>query len=227
MTTVIADYGLGNLFSLQRVIRHLGGQAVVSGDPAVVAGAPRLILPGVGAFADGMANLKRRGLDAAIKDFAAQDKPLLGICLGMQLLMSESEENGRHPGLAVVPGRVIRFQPPPEDGERYKIPHVGWNTIRLPAGQASAAAFWDGTLLAGCADEEYVYFVHSYTVVPDASADILAETCYGRDRFCSVLRRGRVNGCQFHPEISSRKGLEILRTFLELPCRDRGEDHVV
>lgn len=211
---VILDYGLGNLFNLQRAFESLGLDAVISGDRNVVLGAPRLVLPGVGAFESGMFNLKESGLIDVIHEFAGTGKPLMGICLGMQLMMAESEENGIWQGLSLIPGRVIRFRPP-EPGEiQYKIPQIGWNQIELAVKNGSEA--WTGTFLNGIPQGSHMYFVHSYHVVPEDSGVRLAETEYGSDRFCSALLRDNLMGCQFHPERSGPAGLRILNNFASL-----------
>ncbi len=212
---VIIDYKMGNLFSICRVINHLGGEAVISTDPLVITSAERLILPGVGAFGDGMSHLRELGLIEPIKKFARSDGKLLGICLGMQLLMSESEEFGSHLGLNLVDGKVKRFLEPTQDSENYKIPHVGWNGLDFPKpiiGREKVV--WQGSILEDVAVGAFVYFVHSYIVSPVSPAVVLAETVYGRDRFCSVLRMGNMYGCQFHPEVSGNIGLNIVKSFI-------------
>lgn len=218
---VIIDYGMGNLFSLERVVAHLGGRAVVSKDIQTIESADRLILPGVGAFGDGIRNLKLSGLDRAIQSFVHLKRPLLGICLGMQLLMSESEEYGLHQGLDLVPGRVVKFLEPGPESIFYKIPHVGWNTLEYPrrwdkGGEnvRDAHTPWDKTIFGKISEGAFVYFVHSYMVVPSERDVVLSETVYGRNRFCSALRKGNIWGCQFHPEVSGGVGLRILREFL-------------
>lgn len=218
---VVIDYGMGNLFSLERVIAHLGGRAVISKDIATIESAERLILPGVGAFGDGIRNLRSSGLDRAIETFVDSKRPLLGICLGMQMLMSESEEHGLHQGLDVLPGRVVKFLEPGHEDVFYKIPHVGWNTLKYPQrpdgngeNAHNAGIPWERTILGKIGEGAFVYFVHSYMVVPSERDVVLSETVYGRNRFCSVLRKGNIWGCQFHPEVSGDVGLKILKEFL-------------
>lgn len=202
---LVVDYGLGNLFSLTRALRAVGAADVaVSGERSALDAAEKVILPGVGAFGDGMAGLRERGLVEPLREFAASGRPLLGICLGLQLLFDESEEFGRHEGLGLVPGRCVAF---PRGPER-KVPHVGWSALRPEAP-------WESTLLRGLSARPEVYFVHSYFVVPADPADRLAVTDYEGQEFCSVARRGRVAGCQFHPEKSSAPGLSILKNFVE------------
>lgn len=218
---VIVDYGMGNLFSLERVINHLGGRVVISDNPEDIISAERVILPGVGAFGDGMENLRKRGLEESIEKVVLSGRPLLGICLGMQLLMTKSEEFGIHQGLGIVSGSVKRLPEPEPGGLFYKIPHVGWNKLLKPAyaGIAqghtfSMGPYWKKSILSGLEEDAFVYFVHSYVVVPDGSNIILAETECGPVRFCSALRQDNTFGCQFHPEVSGETGLRILREFL-------------
>ena len=218
-TVVIVDYGMGNLFSLQRVVRHLGAEALISDRHQDIVSAERIILPGVGAFGDGMNNLKQKGLIETLREVVRLSKPLLGICLGMQLFMSEGEEFGKHQGLNFVRGKVVRFSNPNSGGQSYKIPHVGWNQLFVPKAYGNsiqANPFWQGTFFEGIQKGDFVYFVHSYKVVPEDHQVILAETEYGQQRFCSALRLKNILGCQFHPEVSADTGLNILRTFLLL-----------
>jgi glutamine amidotransferase len=202
---LVVDYGLGNLLSITRALRAVGAADVaVSCDPAAVASAEKIVLPGVGAFGDGMAGLRERGLVDPLREFARSGRPLLGICLGLQLLFDEGEEFGRHQGLGIIPGRCVPFP----RGVGRKVPHVGWTPLvpEVP---------WTGTLLDGLGPRPEVYFVHSYFVVPSQPEDRLASTDYAGQPFCSVARRGRVAGCQFHPEKSSAPGLTILKNFVE------------
>lgn len=201
----VVDYGRGNLFSIARALEHLGSRAEVTSDPAVIAAAPRLILPGVGAFGDGMENLRARGLVEPLRAYAASGRPLLGICLGMQLLMDGSEEFGAHEGLGIVPGRARRFADSPE--RAWKVPHVGWSPLR-------PAAAWKGTALERLPEGERMYFVHSYFVETAKAEHRLASTPYAGTEFTSVLRAGPVEGCQFHPEKSGESGLCLLKTWL-------------
>lgn len=203
----IVDYGVGNLRSVQKALERVGATAVVSDDPAVLDAAKGVILPGVGAFGDAMENLQSRQLLAPVLHQAEKGKPLLGICLGMQLLFDESEEMGYHPGLGLLPGRVVRF---PEG--MLKVPHIGWNQLHLPA---AASAVAGGALLMGIAPGAYAYFVHSYYATPEQEADVLATTEYGVD-FASVVGRGTVWGAQFHPEKSQEVGLKLLENFSRL-----------
>lgn len=206
MTRVtVVDYGRGNLFSIEQALRKLGCEATVTGDPAAILDAERVILPGVGAFGDGMEGLRGRGLVEPLKRFSESGRPLLGICLGMQLLLEESSEFGRHEGLGLVPGRVARFT---GTGD-YKIPHVGWNKL-------APAADWAGTALAGLGPDAFMYFVHSFVAEPAHPEDRLAVTPYAGAEFCSVLRSRNILGCQFHPEKSGEAGLCLIKNWLTL-----------
>lgn len=219
---VIIDYGMGNLFSIQRMVRHLGINVLISDDPGRIISAGHLILPGVGAFGDGIANLKARKLIEPITSFINSGRPFLGICLGMQLIMDSSEEFGFHQGLGIVHGSVKKISRPLAGGKSFKIPHIGWSQIFLPAhfkGKDSTHnlnEYWNASILNGLPEGDFAYFVHSFIVVPQAEENILAESEYGNDRFCSVLRQNNIFGCQFHPEVSGETGLHILKEFLKL-----------
>jgi glutamine amidotransferase len=201
---VIVDYGIGNLRSVQKALERVGATAVVTSDPAALDRAQGVILPGVGAFGDGMAHLRRRGLFEPVLGQARTGKPLLGICLGMQLLFDESEEMGQQQGLGLLPGRVVRFP----EGE-LKVPHIGWNQLQMAAPRPEMA------LLEGIKDGAYAYFVHSYYPVPDETGDLLATTEYGIE-FASVVGRGAIWGAQFHPEKSQDVGMRLLKNFVRL-----------
>ena len=200
----VIDYGVGNLFSLCRSLEAIGQEAVVSGDPAVLHQADRLILPGVGAFADAAEKLRQTGLDAVLQAEAARGKPLLGICLGMQLLFEESYEFGRCAGLGLIPGKVVPMEGViPAD---YKIPHIGWNALHFPKGIRHP-------LLQRVQEGACVYFVHSFWA--DQCGDACIATMEYGAELTAAVARGKVMGCQFHPEKSGEIGLSILRTFCE------------
>lgn len=206
MITII-DYGMGNLRSVQKGFEKVGFAAKVTADPADLRDAEKLVLPGVGAFKDCMDNLREGGFIEPIRRHVESGRPFLGICLGLQLLFTESEEFGRHQGLGIIPGKVVRF---PGDmhiaGEELKVPHMGWNQIRLRQ---------DAPVFRGVADGSAVYFVHSYYVIPDDPTVVAAVTDYGIE-FCSAIRRGNVMATQFHPEKSQQVGLRILKNFGEM-----------
>lgn len=213
MTIAIVDYGLGNLANVRRAIAAAGFESVVTSDAADVESARGVVLPGVGAFGAGMANLTEGGFLPVLARVVERGTPLLGICLGMQLLMEESEEFGRCKGLGLLPGRVVRFDPPTAEA-RFKIPQIGWNRISRPVGIE-----WTGSILEGLEDGAYAYFVHSFYVRPAVASDCLATAEYGRNRFCAVIGRGSVMGCQFHLEKSGRMGLHLLRNFGRLVAK--------
>jgi glutamine amidotransferase len=203
------DYDRGNLFSVHQALARVGAAPRLSAAPAEVAGAERLVLPGVGAFGDAMAGLRARGLDEAITRFAATGRPLIGLCLGMQLLLEESSEFGRHAGLGILPGRVERLPVPPPDG-RDKIPNVGWCRLE-PAPDGPP---WSSTVLAGVKPGEWAYFVHSYAVEPASAGDRVADIEFAGRRVAGAVARGAISGCQFHPEKSGEVGLSILDAFV-------------
>jgi glutamine amidotransferase len=206
----IIDYGIGNLFSVRRSFEYCGAHVVVSDDPKVLLSAPRLVLPGVGAFADGMRGLTERKLDKVVLEFADSAKPLLGICLGMQMLASISEEFGEHEGLGIIPGRVISIPKTKMAGNPHKIPHIGWSGLLLPDGLSG----WQGSILEGLVPGDAVYLVHSFTVQPDDNAYRLANCDYNGQVISAAMRKGNVYGMQFHPEKSGLVGLSIIRSFL-------------
>jgi glutamine amidotransferase len=213
MDIVIIDYGMGNLRNVQKAFEHMGIGARISSLAQDLVQADGVVLPGVGAFGDAMGNLVVAGLVEPIRQVASEGKPLLGICLGLQLLFEESEEMGLHRGLGILPGRVVRFDQAP-DGAPLKVPHVGWNQLHL-ADSGSPAGGSPGALLSGIPDGSYAYFVHSYYVAPADPACVLAMTDYGID-FASVVGQGSVFGAQPHPEKSQEVGLRLLRNFAEI-----------
>ncbi|MBI4370278.1 MAG: imidazole glycerol phosphate synthase subunit HisH [Elusimicrobia bacterium] len=217
---VIVDYGLGNLFSVVRALHQLGAEGRISGNPQEIVSAERLILPGVGAFGDGMAHLNERGLVPALHQYAASGRPLLGICLGMQILMSTSEEFGFHRGLDLIKGKVILLERPRED-RRFKVPHIGWNALYRPQDSGPNGSGWRSSLLDHVAEGSCVYFLHSYAVVPDSQDTCAAVTRYANNLFCSVIKQGNVQGVQFHPERSGEAGLSLLRNFINDNSRPR------
>jgi glutamine amidotransferase len=198
----IIDYGMGNLRSVQKAFEKVGHPAVVTNDPAVVAKADKIVLPGVGAFEDAIAELRNRSLIRPVLAAIDSGKPFLGICLGLQLLFDVSYENGRHEGLGVLRGEVVRFDLP----QGYSVPHMGWNQVdfdRRPP------------VLEGMAPGTYFYFVHSYYVVPE-DADVVATTTDYGSPFCSMIWRDNLFASQFHPEKSQSEGLKFFRNFATL-----------
>ena len=195
----IVNYGLGNLHSVHKAVVKAGGEALVTEDAADIRRADKIILPGVGAFADGMQGLTERGLVEVVQGAARAGKPLLGICLGMQLMFDEGEEQGVSQGLGLVPGRVRLFE-----NKTVKVPQIGWNQLHFEK---------DSSLLEGLQPGDYVYFNHSYYCEPAEQADTLISTDYGL-RYASAVQRGNLFGVQFHPEKSQRVGLQILRNFV-------------
>ncbi|MBC5580759.1 imidazole glycerol phosphate synthase subunit HisH [Anaerofilum sp. BX8] len=207
----LIDYGLSNLLSVQRAFEHFGAKVEIARSPAAVLGAQALVLPGVGAFRDGMAGLEQLGLTVPIRQKAAAGTPLLGICLGMQMLFDESEEFGRWQGLGLIPGRVVKLPERNAAGGLQRVPQVGWNGLLPPQGKTDFA----DSLLRAVRPGGEVYFVHSYEAKPARPQDRLAEVLYGGRRVCAAARSGSVTGCQFHPEKSGEVGLSIIRQFLE------------
>ncbi|MCD0460752.1 imidazole glycerol phosphate synthase subunit HisH [Roseiconus lacunae] len=198
----IVDYQMGNLRSVQKAVQRVGGEAKISSDPHEIATADRLILPGVGAFGDAMAEINRRDLATPIRDFCQTRRPFLGICLGLQLLFEEGFEHGTHRGLGILSGDVVRFELP----EHLKVPHMGWNTVKKQS---------DCELLEDIGDSSHFYFVHSFYVRP-SDPSVVALTCdYGGD-FCAMIAQGNLFATQFHPEKSQSNGLQLLRRFTQL-----------
>ena len=208
----VVDYGSGNLLSVCRALRYCGVEVTTTESGAEITRAGRLVVPGVGAMADSMRNLEARGLVEPIRAFARSDRPLLGICVGMQVMFDASEEFGVHAGLGVLGGHVRIIPNRRSDGTRRKIPQIGWNALVLPAGVNG----WNGTILAGLPEEPAAYFLHSFAVDPKDDAIRLAECEYEGVRLCAAVKSGLVYGCQFHPEKSGEVGLTILRNFLAL-----------
>ena len=199
----IVDYGVGNLFSLECSLRSIGAEVVITADPEILKTADQIILPGVGAFEDAAKKLRASGLDQVLRELAAAGKPLMGICLGMQMLFEKSYEYGEHEGLGLIPGQVVGMQGViPAD---YKIPHIGWNALIFKK---------TSPLFKYIREGDCVYFVHSYYAT-DCDDAVIATAEYGPELTAAVAR-GNVMGCQFHPEKSGTVGLAILRAFLEM-----------
>jgi glutamine amidotransferase len=205
----VIDYGVGNLLSVQRGLEHCGAKVTLSNDPETILVAKRVVLPGVGAFANAMHALENLGLVAVIRELDRRKTPLLGICLGMQLLLEESDEFGVTSGLGLIPGRVIAVPNRTQSGAMQKIPHIGWNALQ----PSNAAAAWQHTLLEDNRLGDAAYFVHSFMAVPTITSHRIADCLYGGHRIAATIGRDQITGCQFHPEKSGDVGLKILRKF--------------
>lgn len=198
----IIDYNMGNLRSVSKAVEHLGGTAKVSGLPADIAKADKLILPGVGAFGDACKELRTLGLFEPVRQFIKSDKPFLGICLGLQLLFKKSEESPEAEGLDIFKGTVELFR-----SKNVKVPHMGWNNAEI---------IQPAPIVKGLKANPYFYFVHSYYAVPDDPQLVIGQTGYGQEKFAAILGFGKTFATQFHPEKSQEDGLAILKNFIEL-----------
>lgn len=209
---VVVDYGMGNLLSVRRGLEHCGANVEVTADPDSILSASRVVLPGVGAFADGMSELCGRGLDKVVREVASRKVPLLGICLGMQMLLDESEEFVRTEGLGLIPGKVVPVPPQTMEGQVHKIPHIGWNGLTFSCGRDN----WNETVLQDVEPNEFVYFVHSFMASPTSPEHCVANCHYGDVPIAATIMKGNIIGCQFHPEKSGEVGLKVLSRFLKL-----------
>ena len=209
----IVDYNAGNLRSVELAVAHVGGAACVTQDPQEVRAAERVIFPGVGAAGSAMAELRRLGLDRAVTEAVAAGKPVLGICLGTQVILEESEEDGGTACLGILRGRVRRFREDTPGWGRRKIPHMGWNGVCLRGNHP---------VFDGIDEEDEFYFVHSYYPAPEAEEDVIGTTTYGL-AFASVVGRANLIAVQFHPERSGRPGLRIIENFLRWDGRTNAE----
>jgi len=199
----VVDYGMGNLRSVSKALESLGGSVCVTADPIKIKQCSKLVLPGVGAFGDASAELKKRLLFDSVIGHIQSEKPFLGICLGLQLLLEASEESPEAKGLGVFNGKVIRFR-----SSGVKIPHMGWNTVDFSTERAHP-------LLKGIESGSYFYFVHSYYAAPEDASVVAGRTQYGQENFASIVGKNNVFATQFHPEKSQEAGLRILKNFLE------------
>jgi glutamine amidotransferase len=205
---VIIDYGLGNIRSMYNAIEYVNLiPPIITADDKIIKYADSLILPGVGAFGEGMKNINNLGLNFQILDFVKTGKPFLGVCLGMQMLFDESEEFGITKGLGLISGKVLKFV----NEDNLKLPHIGWNNIEKPSDDR-----WNNTILTNINENSDMYFVHSYFAEPKHNENILSNTQYGNQVFCSAVNLNNVYGTQFHPEKSSKTGLQILENFIKL-----------
>ena len=210
MSTVVIDYGIVNLKNILRSFEYIGVPIDSAVDPDQVLKADRIILPGVGAFASGMNELRTRGMDEAVKCIANAGRPVLGICLGMQMLLDSSIEYGQHQGLGLIPGSVVPIPTNSVGMGRRKIPHIGWNALRYP----SHASSWKNSCLNRAPEGSFFYFVHSFMVVPEKSSHILAQCIYEGLSVTAAIKKDNITGLQFHPERSGPIGLEILHEFM-------------
>ena len=199
----VIDYGIGNLGSVKNALDYLGLENIITSDKDVILKADKVILPGVGAFADAINTFRERGFEEVLNEFIKSGKPVLGICVGMQMLFEYSNEFGRHKGLGIMEGEIIKFEDSKDNS--YKIPQMGWNQIEVVA---------DNPLLKGL-DGKDVYFVHSYHLTGNVE-NVIAYTKYAGVRYGSAVRKDNVYACQFHPEKSGEVGLQILRNFGDL-----------
>lgn len=208
----IIDYGVGNLLSVARAFQHFNASVNIISTPEEIVQADRLILPGVGAFEDGMKGLTEFNFIDPIKQFVRSGKPFLGICLGMQMMLSRSTEFGEHEGLDLIAGEVVCIPPLGVDGKAHKIPHIGWNKLASTAHGGS----WSETILRNTPINSSVYFVHSYMAAPSDPKKRLADTLYDGQAISAVIKDENIYGCQFHPEKSGEIGLKIIQQFLQI-----------
>lgn len=211
MNIVVIDYGIGNIKSIKNAFAELSVEVILSREKEVILGADGVILPGVGAFSHGMNNLIKYNLDDIIKEYVKTNKPLLGICLGMQMMMEESVEFGITKGLGLVKGKVIKL--PVDQSKKVKLPHISWNEIR------DKNVNWQNTILEEVPKESDMYFVHTFVAKPDHDENILSVTEYANVEFCSSIKKDNIYGCQFHPEKSATIGLSIIKNFIKI-CKN-------
>lgn len=213
----VVDYGLGNLLSVSRALSTCDADVHVTTDAREIANAERLVLPGVGAFADGMAGLTERKLIDCVKEYANSGRPLLGICLGMQMFMSTAEEFGHHEGLGLIEGTVAAIPSTTVDGKPHKIPHIGWNSLQPSkhGGNGNGVSSED-PILTNIKPESHFYFVHSFAVVPEDESVRLADAFYNGRQITAMVKQRNLYGCQFHPEKSGEVGLQLLNNFVNL-----------
>lgn len=210
----IIDYGAGNILSVKRAFEYCGAVVELINTPEQIIKSNILILPGVGAFKNAIRELINRNLRDAIIEYSKTGKFMMGICLGMQLLLDESEEFGESKGLGIIQGKVVKIERTTIGGEYLKIPHVGWNSLFVP--NHLNTSLWNNTILNGISEQSSVYFVHSFTANPLNIENRLADTYYGGRTLSAVIRKDNVYGCQFHPEKSGKIGLKIIENFLKL-----------
>lgn len=208
----LLDYGLGNLFSVKRSFEVCGASVIITSDPLQVLRSERLVLPGVGAFYEGMKQLKAKGLDDVLREYSRLNRPLLGICLGMQMFADTSEEFGLVSGLGIIPGKVISIPALSITGKSLKVPRVGWyNLTQVPNG-----CKWENSILDGVSETDELYVVHSYSMLPMHQNHWLARSLFGGHDLCVGVQKENIFGCQFHPEKSGDIGQKILKSFLKI-----------
>lgn len=205
---IIVDYGVGNLFSLKNAFDLFCANVVISEDEVDLINADAIVLPGDGSFKAGMQGLEVRGIKKAVLDFAKSKKPILGICLGVQIMLGRGYEFGEFAGLGLISGKVVPF---PRLAKGFKIPHIGWNKI-----YSRKNDLWRDTILSSAPQNSEVYFVHSYVLEPEDPKKILALSRYGGFEFCAAIRSENIYGCQFHPEKSGEIGLNMIKNFVDL-----------
>lgn len=208
---VLVDYGVGNLLSVARALEACEANIILTDNPDKIATAERIVLPGVGAIGDCLAELRRRRLIEPVLEFAQSGRPMLGICVGMQVLLEVGEEFGEHQAFGLIPGRVQAIPNTTAEGRPHKIPHIGWAGLNPPPGRD-----WKGTILEDIEPGETCYFVHSFTANPTNPDNILAVSDYNRRRLTAAIQTGRAFGTQFHPEKSGKTGLKIISRFLQM-----------
>jgi glutamine amidotransferase len=207
----IIDYGLGNILNLKRAFEFLGASVIITNEHKKISKSSSIVLPGVGAFPNAMQSINALQLKETLVSVAKKEIPFLGICLGMQLLFTESKEFSLTKGLGLIPGKVIEIPNSSKDGNKIKVPHMGWNSLALSEGVSS----WKGSVLQENFPQEEVYFTHSYMGVPSNNNNRLADCIYGGHRISAVVKNKNIIGCQFHPEKSGKSGLEILKQFIK------------
>ncbi|RJQ27356.1 imidazole glycerol phosphate synthase subunit HisH [Candidatus Parcubacteria bacterium] len=211
----VVEYGAGNIHSVVKAIHFLEGKTEKATTPESLDHCSALIIPGVGAFREGMAGLERNGLADAIRMFVSSGRQILGICLGMQLQFSESEEFGARKGLGLIPGKVVKIPKAVQETKyNYRIPRIGWSNLKRPKG-----IDWQGTVLEGVEEGDEFYFAHSFVASPDYPTDILAVSTYGGNELTSAVTHNNIHGCQFHPEKSRGTGLRIIQNFMQMVCK--------
>ena len=208
MIIAIIDYGVGNVKSIRNAFENQKAEVILTRERETILEADGLVLPGVGAFSHGMDNLNKFGLVEIIKDFVKTGKPLLGICLGMQMLLEESEEFGNSKGIGLIKGKVVKL--PIKQSIQCKLPHISWNEIQ------PKIVKWENTILDNIEDNSNMYFVHTFVAKPENEDEILSKTDYFNVEFCSSLKKDNIYGCQFHPEKSATHGLSIVKNFINI-----------